>query len=161
MARSPDTKSAIVERFIRTIKGRTWRYFTRKNTRRYVDVLQKIIEAYNHTKHSATKMIPASVTLYNATRAQKYLQQRYSNHVMRSPKYSVGDLVRVSRAKNVFAKGYKSGWTLEIFKIIRISSTRQPIVYYLEDLVGEEIDGLFTAKNCANCVKIYRRTFLR
>ena len=56
VARSPDTKA---------IKERTWRYFTHKNTRWYVDVLQKIIEAYNHTKHSATKIIPASVTLYN------------------------------------------------------------------------------------------------
>ena len=52
-------------------------------------------------------------------------------------------MVRVNRAKNVFAKGYESGWTLEIFKIIRISSTRQPIVYYLEDLAGEEIEGFF------------------
>ena len=45
VARRPDTKAAIVERFIRTIKERKWRYFTHKNTRRYIDVLQKIIEA--------------------------------------------------------------------------------------------------------------------
>ena len=111
VAGSPDTKAAIVERFIRTIKERKWRYFTRKNTRRYVDVLQKIIEAYNHTKHSATKMVPASVTLYNVAKARENLQHLYDNHVIRSPKYGVGDLVRVSRAKNVFAKGYESGWT--------------------------------------------------
>ena len=52
-------------------------------------------------------------------------------------------MVRVSRTKNVFAKGYESGWTLDIFKITRISSTRPPVVYYLEDLAGEEIDGFF------------------
>ena len=52
-------------------------------------------------------------------------------------------MVCVSRAKNVFAKGYESGWALEIFKIISISSTCQPIVYYLEDLAGEDIDGFF------------------
>ena len=51
--------------------------------------------------------------------------------------------MRVSRAKNVVAKGYESGWTLEIFKITRISSTRPPAVYYLEDLAGEQIDGFF------------------
>ena len=55
----------------------------------------------------------------------------------------VGNLVRVSRAANVFAKGHESGWTLEIIKITRISSTRPPAVYYLEDLAGEEIDGFF------------------
>ena len=96
MARSPDTKAAIVERFIRTIKERTWRYFTHKNTRRYVDVLQKIIEAYNHTKNSATKMIPASVTLYNAAKARENLQQRYGNHTIRSPKCGVGNFVSIS-----------------------------------------------------------------
>ena len=143
VARSPDTKAAIVERFIRTIKERTWRYFTHKNTRRYVDVLQKIVDAYNHTKHSATKMVPATVTLYNAAKARENLQRRYGNRDFKALKYCVGDLVRVSRAQNVFAKGYESGWTLEIFKITRISSTRPPAVYYLKDLAGEEIDGFF------------------
>ena len=129
VARSPDTKAAIVERIIRTIKERTWRYFTHKNTRRYVDVLQKIVDACNHTKHSATKMVPATVTLYNATKARKNLQRRYGNRDFTALKYCVGDLVRVSRAKHVFAKGYEGGWTLDIFTITRISSTRPPVVY--------------------------------
>ena len=127
----------------KTIKERTWRYFTHKNTRRYVDVLQKIVDAYNHTKHSATKMVPVTVTLYNAAKARENLQRRYGNRDFKALKYCVGDLVRVSRAKNVFAKGYESRWTLEIFKITRISSTTPPAVYYLEDLAGEEIAGFF------------------
>ncbi|RYA67743.1 hypothetical protein DD595_26025, partial [Enterobacter cloacae complex sp. 4DZ3-17B2] len=48
-----------------------------------------------------------------------------------------------SRAKNVFAEGYEGGWTEELFKITRVSNTRQPVVYNLEDLQGEEIDGFF------------------
>ena len=87
-------------------------------------------------------MVPATITLYNAAKARENLQ-RYGNHDFKALKYCVGDLVRVSRAKNVFTKGYESGWTLEIFKITRISSTRPPAVYYLEDLAGEEIDGFF------------------
>ena len=146
VARSPDTRAAIVERLIRTIKERTWRYLTHKNTRRYVDVLQKTIYAYNHAKHSATKMVPATVTLYNAAKVRENLQRRYGNREFKTLKYSVGDLVRIRRAKNVFAKGYESGWTLEIFKITRISSTRPPAVYYLEDFAGEEIDGFFYAE---------------
>ena len=54
--------------------------------------------------------------------------------------------MRVSRAENVFAEGYETEWTLEIFKITRISSTRPPAVYYLENLAGEEIDGFFYTK---------------
>ena len=86
-------------------------------------------------------MLPATVRLYNAAKARENLQRRYGNRDFKALNYCVGDLVRVSRAKNVFAKGYESGWTLEILKIPRISSTRPPVVYYLEDLAGEEIDG--------------------
>ena len=106
-----DTKAVIVDRLISTINERTWRYFTHKNTRRYVDLLQKIVDAYNHTKYSATKMVPATVTLYNAAKARENLQRRYGNRDFKALKYCVGDLVRVSCAKNVFAKGYESGWT--------------------------------------------------
>lgn len=144
VVRSPDTKAAIAERLVRTIKERIWRYFTHKNTRRYIDILQKVVEAYNHSKHSGTKMEPASVTIYNATTARENLNKRYAeNEQTKKPKYSVGDLVRVSRSKNVFAKGYESGWTLELFKISRISLSRQPVVYFLKDLADEDIDGFF------------------
>ena len=50
--------------------------------------------------------------------------------------------MRVSRTKNVFEE-YESGWILGIFKITRISSTKPPPVYYLEDLAGKEIDVFF------------------
>ena len=38
---------AIVERFNRTIKSRTWKYFTYKNTLKYVNVLPKLVNSYN------------------------------------------------------------------------------------------------------------------
>ena len=101
------------------------------------------VDAYNHTKHSATKMVPATVTLYNAVKARENLQRRYGNRDFKALKYCVGDLVRVSRAENVFAKRYESGWTLEIFKITQILSMKPPTVYYLDDLACEEIDGFF------------------
>ena len=144
VARSPDTKAAIAERLVRSIKERIWRYFTHKNTRRYIDILQKVIDAYNHSKHSGTKMEPVSVTMYNAAAARENLNHRYArNDRQKKPKYSVGDLVRISQAKDVFAKAYEGGWTLELFKISRISSTRQPPVYFLKDLADEDIDGFF------------------
>ncbi|KAJ8685931.1 hypothetical protein QAD02_021724 [Eretmocerus hayati] len=65
----------------------------------------------------------------------------HSNAFSRDPELSVGDLVRVTRASNVFWEGYTRGWTLELFKIARISTTRQPPVYFLQDLAGEDIDG--------------------
>ena len=52
--------------------------------------MQKIVDAYNHTKHSATKMVPAIVTLYNAANARENLQRRYGNRDFKALKYCVG-----------------------------------------------------------------------
>lgn len=143
-ARNPDIKAAVVERFNRTLKERMWRYFTHSRQKRYIDVLQDIVSAYNHAQHSSIKMAPASVTLATAAKARSNLIHRYkSSNQHGSPKYKVGDIVRISTAKAVFAKGYESGWTSELFKIHRISLSSYPVVYILRDLHDEDIDGIF------------------
>lgn len=143
IARSPDTKAAVAERFIRTVKERMWRFFTYKKSYRYPEVLQKIFDSYNNSKHSAIKMTPASVTLQNAAEARKNLSQRYNFRTVRTPQFKVGDHVRISRSKSVFDKGYESGWTQEIFVISKFSESRLPHVYILKDLKDEEDGGIF------------------
>lgn len=146
-ARNPDIKASIAERFNRTLKDRMWRYFTYTRNKRYINVLQKFVHAYNEARHSGTQMRPSEVTLENASIARENLARRYTSSKKKLqsklPKYSVGDLVRISNAKAAFAKGYESGWTREIFKIHRISMNRQPFVYILHDLNNEPIDGIF------------------
>ena len=79
-----------------------------------------------------------------ASLARENLAHRYANHLTtKEPKYSVGDLVRISSAKNLFEKTYEGAYTEELFKIIRVSRSRPPIAYFLQDLAGEEIDGIF------------------
>jgi len=141
--RNPDAKAAVVERVIQTIKHRLWRYFTYKNTRRFVDGLPIIVESYNNTLHSSIKMTPASVNIYNADQAAKNLVKRYWPKKFKNAKYKVGTLVRISRAPVVFRKVYEGGWTIELFKIHNVSSARQPPVYTLKDLNGDVIDGIY------------------
>lgn len=143
VVRNPDIKAAVVERFIRTIKERVWRYFTHHGTRRYMGVIKSILESYNNSIHSATKMTPASIDLHNAAIARRNLERRYDRCLPRKLKYKIGDLVRTSRANNAFEKGYEGGWTLELFKIYRISEVRHPAVYYSKDLADEPIEGFF------------------
>ena len=76
IARNPDVKAAIVERFNRTLKERMWRYFTHKNTRRYIDVLQDIVLASNYTRHSSMRMQPAIVMRENARSARENIIRR-------------------------------------------------------------------------------------
>lgn len=140
LVRDPDVKAACVERFIRTLKTRLWRYFTQKRTTRYVDVLQKFVDSYNATVHSTIGMEPACVSLYNAGVVREKLRD---SRKIRRPKYKVGTFVRISRAPSVFRKGYERGWSNELFKINRVSTSRPPPIYFLNDLNGETIDGFY------------------
>lgn len=142
VTRNPEIKAAIAERFNRTLKERLWRYFTHRNTQRYVDVLPRIVEAYNATRHSSIGMAPSEVTLDNAAEARANLQRRYPPRHSGKPKFAKDDIVRISKTKGTFQKGYEANWSEELFKIRRVLA-RAPIVYVLEDMDGEEIDGAF------------------
>lgn len=146
LARSPIVKASVIERFIRTFKERLYRYFTFKNTKRYVDVLQDIVTAYNKNIHSTTKLAPAAVTAHNAHIARKNLlararQRQGRGH--RTPKFRVGQYMRISREKNVFEKGAAKSWSDEIFRIKKVLHRQNLYVYLLQDLRGEDIDGIF------------------
>ena len=66
-ATSPDVKCGIVERLIRTLKSRIWKYFTRNKTNRYIDVLPDLVKAINNSTNRTIKRTPASVTNSNQT----------------------------------------------------------------------------------------------
>ena len=60
----------------------------------------------------------------------------------KNPKFKVGDHVRISNYKNIFAKGYMPNWSQEIFIIKKIKNTVQ-WTYVINDLNGEKIIGTF------------------
>ena len=60
-----ETKTSIVERFNRTLKTRMWRYFTKHQTSRYIDVLQDLVQSYNNTPHRSIGMAPSHVSYRN------------------------------------------------------------------------------------------------
>ena len=138
-----EEKSSIVERWIRTMKEKMWKYFTDNNTYTYIDILPDLVEDYNNTVHSSIKMTPVEASKkkneLNVWR-NLYPDRHKINNL--TPKFSVGDVVRISKKKNTFEKGYTTRWTEEIFKITEIQNTN-PITYKLEDLKEEEIEGTF------------------
>ena len=138
-----EEKSSIVERWIRTMKDKMWKYFTDNNTNTYIDVLPDLLEDYNNTVHSSIKMTPIEAS----KKENEFIvwKNLYPNRYKKNniePKFSVGDEVRIIKKKKVFEKGYTTRWTEEIFTIREIRETN-PITYKLEDLNGEEIKGTF------------------
>jgi transposase InsO family protein len=61
-----DVKAAMAERFNRTIKAKLYRYFTHKNTTRYIEVLPKLLEGYNNSYHRSIGMAPSEVNELNS-----------------------------------------------------------------------------------------------
>lgn len=140
---NPDIKCAIAERVIRTIKGRLFKYLTYKNTYRYIDVLDKIVNAYNKSYHRTIKMSPSQVNDCNILEVYRNIKDSQKVPAKkRKPKLKIGDYVRITREKGIFEKGFSVSWTLEVFRVKSIAK-RNPPVYYLADLAGEELSGTF------------------
>ncbi len=140
-----DKKAAVVERFNRTLKTRIWTYFTAKKTKRYVDVLQDFVTAYNTSKHRSIGMEPAKV---RAKHTNEIWRRLYGDGSVRPPNRKnaqPGELVRISRWKGIFEKGYMPNWSKETFHVGKV--IRQPqTMFELHDKEGEPLRGNFYAK---------------
>ena len=104
----------------------------------YIDKLDDIVNEYNNTYHTSIKMMPVDVKDNAYIDFKKEINDQ--DH-----KFKVGDRVRISKYKNIFAKGYMPNWTEEVFIISEIKNT-VPWTYVINDLNGEEIIGTFYEK---------------
>ena len=67
--------------------------------------------------------------------------------------HKIGDLVRISKKKHVFEKGYLPNFTEEVFKIRKVISNHTPHRYELEDMAGEVIKGRFAPEELQKTIK--------
>ena len=130
-----ESKSVVAERFVRTLKNKLHKHMTSMGKNVYYDVLDDIVNEYNNTKHSTFKMKPKDVKDDNK---RVYIEE----HNEKSARYNVGDRVRISKFKNIFAKGCTPNWNREIFIVNKINDT-VPYTYNLKDLNDKEIVGSF------------------
>ena len=132
-------KACIAERFIRTLKGRIFKYFWKNKTKNWIDVLQQLIENYNHTFHRSIKMAPIDVTLNN--RAAVFRNLFPNANFKSTPRLRVGDQVRILRSKTIFDKGYTRNWSVELYRICEASSKNNIDYYKIEDQEGVRLSG--------------------
>lgn len=145
-------KSAVIERFNRTIEGRIYRYFTDKNTLKYIDVIQQLVEAYNNSYHRSIKRKPIEVTAQNEKSVWQTLYSDLNPGAPTKYDFEIGDIVRISKAKGLFEKGYLPNYSEELFKVVR-RIPKNPAVYKLQDLNSEPILGSFYALELALAYK--------
>ena len=130
-------KSVAAERFIRTLKNKIYKYMTSIHDFN-IDKLDDIVDEYNNTYHRTIRIKPIDVEDNTCIDFEKEVNDR-------DPKFKVGDHVRISKYKNIFAKGYTPNWSEEVFVISKIEN-RVPWAYVINDLNGEEITGTFYEK---------------
>ena len=131
-------KYVVAERLIRTLKTKIYKYMTSVSKIVYIDKLDEIINEYNNTYHRTIKMKPIDVKDNTYFDFKKEVNDK-------GPKFKVGDHVRISKYKNIFAKGYTPNWSEEVFVIKKVKNT-VPWTYVINDLNGEEIIGTFYEK---------------
>ena len=131
-------KSVVAERFIRTLKTKMHKYTISISKNVYIDKLDDIVNEYNNRYRRAINMKPASVEDNTYIDFKKEVNDK-------DPKFKVGDHVRISKYKNIFAKRYTLNWSEENFVIKRVKHT-VPWTYIINDLNGEEIVGTFYEK---------------
>ena len=108
----------------------------------YFNVLDDIVDKYNNTYNNSIKMKPKDVT------DDSFVEYNEESN-KKDPKFKVGDRVRISKFKNIFAKGYTPNWSEEIFVVKKIKNT---VLWtnVISDLNGEEIVGSFYEKELQN-----------
>ena len=138
-----ETKCAIVERHMRTLKSKLYKAFSHRNSYRYLDILDDVMHSYNNTIHSSIKMRPADVNMFNEYAVFKTLYGNpNASRMVAKFKFKVGDTVRISETKGHFQKGYLPSYSSELFKVVKCIA-RDPPVYRLADFQGETIEGTF------------------
>lgn len=139
-----ETKASVIERFNRTLKNKMFRYFTHKNTHKYIDILPDLLKSYNNSYHRSIKMKPSQVNKSN----ERGVWDTLYGKMYKSKKpivqfhFRVGQQVRISKVKKTFEKGYTPNWSMEIFTISE-RLPRHPPVYRVKDQQGEVLDGVF------------------
>ena len=104
----------------------------------YINKLKDIVNEYNNTYHRKIKMKPVDVIDNRYIDFKKEVNDK-------DPKFKVGGHKRISKYKNIFAKGYTANWSEEAFVVKKIENA-VPWTYVINDINGEEIIGTFYEK---------------
>ena len=117
-----ERKSVAAERFIRILKTKIYKYMTSVSKNVHIDKLDDIVSEYNNTYHRTIKMKLVDVNDNTYIDFKKEVNDK-------DPEFKVGDHVKISEYKNIFAKGCTPNWSEEVLVVSKIKNT-VPWTYY-------------------------------
>ena len=140
-----ERKSVVAKRFIRTLKNKIYKYMTSISKNVCIDKLDDIVNKHNNTYHSTIKMKPVDVKSSTYIEASKEVNQK-------DPKFKIGDTVRISKYKNIFAKGCVPNWSEEAFAMKKVKTLCRGHML-LVILKVKKNSERFTKNNCKKQIK--------
>ena len=99
-------KSVIAEGFLRTLENKIYKYMTSVSKNVYIDKLDDIINKYDNTYQITIKIKPVDVKSNTYINSTKEINDK-------DPKFTIGDIVRISKYKIIFVEGYIQNWSEE------------------------------------------------
>ena len=142
-----ETKAAYAERAIRSLKNIIYRYLEERDTEKYLPALQSFVDTMNSRRNRSTGLVPKDVV--NGDFLQVMYKTSWTPNMKGvrtkkpKPKFSPGNIVRLSKLNTPFRKGYKPQFTDELFVIESICTTHPVITYTIKDQSGDSILGKF------------------
>jgi hypothetical protein len=148
-------KPVFAERLIRSFYNVLYKVQTRNNSRRFIHILQQLVDNLNKSYHRGIKTTPYNVFMgieqpkdgYKLSIPSKRFLEReiQRDHASLIP---INSLVRVGwnpvEGSNLFTKGYHGKWSEELFRVRKYNlKPHKKVLYYLSDLTGEKIEGSF------------------
>jgi hypothetical protein len=151
----------IIDRSIRTIKEKIYQYFKYKNTTKYIDKLDSIINGYNNSPHRGLGNLTPNEVLKDKKASEEIIEMNTTKDEdnfkkVKSTKINVGDAVRIKKVKGKFSRAYDEKYGDTTHLIVSISKNRATLddettvslrrLKVVENIVDNENDELHTVK---------------
>ena len=107
-----EEKYVVAERFIRTLKNKIYKYMASIPKNEYIGKFNDINRKYNDKCNSTNKMKPVDLKWSTYIKTNKEINDK-------DPKFKIGDIVRISKHKNIFVKGNVLNWSEEVFGLLK------------------------------------------
>ena len=117
-----------MERFIGTLKNKIYKYITSIAQNVCIDKLADIVNEHNNIYQSTIKLKPVDLKSSSYIDINREISDK-------DPAFEVGDYVRISKCKNIFAKGYSPNWSEKVFVIKKVKND-VPWTFVIEKLNG-------------------------
>jgi hypothetical protein len=121
-------KLGILNRFHRTLKDKLTKYFSAHNTTKWIDVIDTIVNNYNHTINRGIGTEPYKVNTFienNIIQKAKNKTEEIENN---EEVINIGDYCRVKLIKTTFGDKLQSKFSSELYKIIKIGKNTIKII---------------------------------